>query len=504
MAKASKQSAVKPQEKLNILMVSSECVPFAKTGGLGDVVGSLPIALKKLGHDVRVVIPKYGFIDSSKYKIRYHHGPMGVWMGDREEWCVIHETTIGDGVPVYLVEFNLYFERSGIYHDSDFNDYLDNPKRFSFLSRAALQLSKDLDFHPDIVHANDWQTALLPAYLKTWHWNDPVLGKAASVLTIHNIAYQGIYPKLNYPYIGLGESNFTWDKLECFGYVNFLKGGVVFADALNTVSPTYALETKTADGGYGLAPYLNDRGGNYYGILNGVDYSDWDPATDKLIPANYSSSDMSGKLKCKRALQKKLDLEPLDDIPIVGVVSRFVSQKGLDLLAERIVSIVQDMKVQFAVLGYGDKGLEWFYGGLPARHGGKIGAFVGYNNELAHLIEAGCDFFLMPSLYEPCGLNQLYSMKYGTLPIVRATGGLEDSVENYNEKTGEGTGFKYHEPSSKAIYYTVGWAVSTYYDRKEHLKKMIQSAMAKDFSWEKSAKEYEKLYDKAIRNKKSL
>lgn len=489
---------------LNILVVSSECVPFAKTGGLGDVAGTLPIALKKLGHDVRIVMPKYGFIDSNKFKIKYHHGPMGVQMGNSVEWCTVHETTIGDGVPVYFIEFNLFFERGGIYHDSEFNDYLDNPKRFAFLSRAALQLCHDLDFKPDIVHANDWPTALLPAYLKVWHWNDPVLGNAASVLTIHNIAYQGIYPKSHYPYIGLGEQNFTWDKFECFGYVNFLKGGVVFADVVNTVSPSYAKETKTPEGGYGLAPYLTDRGDNYYGILNGADYAEWDPATDKMIPANYSADDLSGKKKCKKELQKRMDLVQDDTIPIVGVVARFVSQKGLDLLADRIVSMVHDMKVQFAILGHGDKGLEWYFGGLPARYGGKIGAFIGYNNELAHLIEAGCDFFLMPSLYEPCGLNQMYSMKYGTLPIVRATGGLDDSVENYDEKTGEGTGFKFYEPSAKAIYYTVGWAVSTYYDRKEHMKKMIKNAMARDFSWEKSAREYEKLYEKAIRNKKAL
>lgn len=491
-------------QKLNILMVSSECVPFAKTGGLADVAGSLPIALKKLGHDVRIIIPKYSFIDYKKFNLKPLMSSMGVWMGDQIEWCVIHTTTIEEGVPVYFIEFNLYFERSGLYHDEFFNDYLDNPKRFSFLSRAALQLAKDLNFKPDIVHANDWQTALIPAYLKIWHWNDPVLGSAASVLTIHNMAYQGIYPRYHYPYIGLGEQNFTPDKFECFGSVNFLKGGIYFADMVNTVSPTYARETKTPEGGYGLAPYLNDRWNNYVGILNGIDYKQWDPSTDKLIPANYSPDDLSGKAICKKSLQQKMLLHEEPNTPIVGIVSRFVSQKGLDILATCIEKIVQSMNVQFVILGTGDKDLESFYWGLPARFPGRIGSYIGYSNELAHLIEAGSDFFLMPSVYEPCGLNQIYSLKYGTLPIVRATGGLDDTVENYNEYTGEGTGFKFWDASGHAIYYTVGWAVSTYFDRKDHLNKMIQKAMKQDYSWEKSARQYEWLYQKAIQNKKSL
>lgn len=493
-------------DRLKILFISSECVPFAKTGGLGDVVGSLPIALKQLGHDVRVVIPKYGFIDAVKHGVRHEFGPMGVWMGNTEEWCNVHMSSIGGdaGVPVYLIEFNLFFERGGIYHDSDFNDYLDNPRRFAFLSRAALQLCADMKFKPDIVHVHDWQSALAPAYLKIWHWDHPVLGNAASVLTIHNIVYQGIYPRTHYNYIGLGWQNFTWDKLECFGEINFLKGGVVYADMVNTVSPGYARETLTPEGGCGLAPYLNDIRDRYTGILNGADYHEWDPETDKLIPSRFSAGDLSGKRECKRALQKRMDLVQDPDIPVIGVISRFVSQKGLELLAKRIEKIVYDMKVQFAILGAGDKGLEWFFGGLPARHGGRIGAFIGYNNELSHLITAGSDFFLMPSLYEPCGLTQLHAMKYGTLPIVRATGGLDDTVVNYDEKTGEGTGFKFWEPSDHAVYYAAGWAVSTYYDRKPHMQKLVQNAMAQDYSWEKSAKEYEKLYDKAIRRKKGI
>ncbi len=490
------------KKKLNILMAAAECIPFAKTGGLADVVGSLPIALKKLGHDVRIVMPKYSFIDCEKFNILPYIKIMGVWMGNALEWCIVHKTIINDDIPVYFIEFNLYFERSGIYHDENFNDYLDNPRRFGFLSRAALQLCHEIDFKPDIVHSNDWQTALIPAYLKIWHWNDPLLGSSASVLTIHNIAYQGIYPKSHYEYLGLREENFTQEKFECFGAVNFLKGGIYYADALNTVSPTYARETKSPDGGNGLAPYLNNRGSDYCGILNGVDYLKWDPEIDPYTSKNYSINDLSGKAICKRELQNEMKLEENTDIPIFGVISRFVLQKGLHLLAESIVKIIENMVVQFVILGTGDKNLEKFFRDMAIRYPGNVGVYIGYNNELAHLIEAGSDFFLMPSIYEPCGLNQIYSLKYGTLPVVRATGGLEDTVDNYNEETGEGTGFKFYEASSHAVYYTVGWAVSTYYDRKEHMKKMIKSAMSRHFSWNDSTAEYVKLYYKAIKNKK--
>ena len=283
--------------------------------------------------------------------------------------------------------------------------------------------------------------------------------------------------------------------------MNFLKGGIVYADMVNTVSPTYARETRTAELGYGLAPYLNDRGDDYVGILNGVDYSQWNPAVDTLIPARYTADDLSGKAVCKRELQRRFELEENPNMPIVGVVSRLVEQKGLDLLAQSIQRIVESMLVQFVHLGSGDKGLETFFGSLPRRYPGRIGASIGYNNELAHWIEAGSDFFIMPSIYEPCGLNQIYSLKYGTLPIVRATGGLDDTVQQYDEATGAGTGFKFWEPSPTAIYYAVGWAVSTYFDRRPHIEQMIHTAMAQDYSWEKSAAEYELLYERALANK---
>jgi starch synthase len=496
---------------MKIAIIASECVPFVKSGGLADVVGALPRALKALGHEVIVVLPRYAVVDGVRHGLKPFLSPMGVWMGNVEEWCSIltaelpgsiagetGEAGTGDKIPVYFIESLKYFNRYGLYHDEDFHDYLDNPQRFGFLARAGLQLCKDINFTPDVVHAHDWQTALACAYLKIWHWNDPVLGRAASALTLHNLAYQGVYPEEHLDYLGLQRGNFVSSKFEDHGRINFLKGGIVYADVVNTVSPGYARESRTPDGAYGLAPYLNDKGDNYTGILNGCDYVEWDPAKDGTIPVQYSAHDLTGKLACKRALQERLGLVVDDSIPLFGVVSRLVAQKGLDLLAQAIPDIMANMQCQFVILGAGEKSLEYFYGPLPGRYPGRVGSYIGYSNELAHWIEAGSDFFVMPSLFEPCGLNQMYSLKYGTLPIVRATGGLDDTVQQYDEGTGVGTGFKFWEISSKALYYTVGWAVSTYYDRREHIRKMIQSAMVQDYSWQKSAEAYVKLYERAI------
>lgn len=488
------------KSQLKIAMITSECVPYAKTGGLADVVGALPQALQALGHEVIVIMPRYRSIEGAKFGLHRFWDSLGVWMGNTLEWCAV-DVASHAGVQSYFVESDKYFARSGLYHDADFNDYLDNPRRFGFLTRAGLQLCRDLGFAPDIVHVHDWQTALAAAYLKIWHWNDPVLGRAASVLTIHNIAYQGKYSAENFDYLGLQWSNFTPDKFEDFGAINFLKGGIVYADAVNTVSPTYARETRTPALGYGLAPYLNDRGSDYVGILNGVDYSQWNPAVDPLTPAPYTPDNLAGKAIDKQALQTRFGLEQNPHIALVGVVSRLVEQKGLNLLAAAIEPILGDMVVQFVVLGSGDKALEAFYADLPRRYPGRVGAFIGYNNELSHWIEAGADFLIMPSIYEPCGLNQIYSLKYGTLPIVRATGGLDDTVIQYDEATGGGTGFKFWDANVRSIYYTVGWAVSTYYDRPHHIRKMMRTAMAMDYSWEKSAAEYVALYEKAMRNK---
>ncbi|KJJ84978.1 glycogen/starch synthase [Candidatus Omnitrophus magneticus] len=484
-----------------ILFVSSEVFPFVKSGGLADVSCALPKALKKLGHDVRVVLPRYWSIDKYQYNLKPVIAPMGVQMGNCLVWCAVFESKIDD-IPVYFIEHEQFFGRSGIYDDGK-KAYYDNAERYGFLCKAALQLCRDINFKPDIAHSNDWQTALLAPYLKTWHAYDSFFRNTASVFSIHNIAYQGIFHPNSLRFLGIGNEHFTESKFENFGYINFMKGALFFADAISTVSPSYAREILAEPGGNGLGPYLKRRHEDLHGILNGVDYDCWNPETDTIIPAKYSLDDMSGKAECKKALQREFWLRESPNVPIFGIVARFTPQKGLQLLAPIIEKLVTEMLAQFVFLGSGEKNLEDFFGGLPAKHPGTIGAWIGYNNYKAHLIESGADFFLMPSLYEPCGLNQIYSMKYGTLPIVRKTGGLNDTVWSYNEQTGEGTGFCFDAIDPYALYYTIGWAVSTYYDRPEHMRNMKKLAMSANFSWQTSAEQYSRLYEKAINRRNS-
>ena len=488
---------------MKILFASSECVPFAKTGGLGDVTGSLPVFLKRLGHDVRIVMPMYSLIDKERFEISELISRMTVRMGNEIILCSVNRTWIHEDVIVYFIDYPPFYDRPGLYHDDDFYDYPDNPMRFTFLSMAALQLCRNLGFQPEIVHAHDWHTAIMMAYLKRLFNDDPLFSHTAGVLTIHNLAYQGRYANYYYEFTGLAWEDFTQDKFEDDGAINLLKGGIHFADIVNTVSQGYADETRTSSAGYNLDWFLRKKGHNYVGILNGVDYSHWDPETDPLIPANYSPDNLEGKWICKNYLQRHFHLKQDQNIPVIGIISRMVEQKGFYVLMKCLEGIIRDMNVQFAVLGAGDKPLENFFRELSYRYPGKIGTYIGYSNELAHQIEAGSDFFLMPSLYEPCGLNQIYSLKYGTLPIVRATGGLIETIEHYNQETGEGTGFKFWEASGPAIYNTVKWVLETYNHRKEHIIKMIQNAMMQSFSWDDSAKEYSRLYLKALENKKS-
>jgi starch synthase len=489
------------KKKLNILFISSEMTPFAKTGGLADVTAALAANLRARGHDVRVVMPLYPSARRAAGTLKTILNSMCVTMGIGEQWCALRSTTAAGGVPVIFVENDFYFSRKGLYHDAHMNDYSDNPRRFALLCRAALQYCFDCGFAPDIVHAHDWQAALAPAYMKIWFWNAPPVANAASVLTIHNISYQGTYPAEHYPYLGLGKENFTEKKFECWGAVNFLKGGIFYCDVANTVSPGHAREIRAPHGGFGLAPYLSDKGDNFSGILNGADYSVWSPEADNLIPANYSWRDPGPKAMCKKHLQESFQLTIDNNTCIIACIGRFVEQKGFNLIRDCIDRILRDMHVQFAILGEGDNALERFFGALPSRHPGRAASFIGHDAERAHCIEAGADFFLMPSLFEPCGLNQIYSLRYGTPPIVRATGGLDDTVEQYNERTGDGTGFKFQNATPQAVYDTVGWAVSTYYDRPHHLKAMITRAMRKDFSWKKSVVAYERLYSRAIKQK---
>jgi len=489
--------------KLSILFICSETAPFAKTGGLADVTAALAAELKKRGHDIRVVIPFYACVrERTGNDARVVLPSMCVTMGQGEEWCAVRMVEGNGGVPTVFIEHNQYFGRQGLYHDEAMNDYPDNPRRFAFLSRAALQYCIDCGFKPDIVHAHDWQAALAPAYIKKWFWNNPVLGPAASALTIHNIAYQGAYPGRHYPYLGLGDEHFTPAKFESFGAVNFLKGGIYFSDVVNTVSPSHAREITRPFGGFGLAPFLADKGQYFVGILNGVDYSTWSPTTDALIAARYCADDLAGKAVCKRALQAAFNLERNAGVCCIAALGRFAEQKGFHLIRGIIENLLDAMAVQFVILGDGDNALEQYFGSLPGRYPGRAGSYIGYSDELSHRILAGADLFLMPSLFEPCGLTQMYALSYGTPPVVRATGGLDDTVEQYNERTGEGTGFKFQDATPQALYNTIGWAVGTFYDRPHHFKKLMLRAMQSDFSWKKSVVEYEKLYELALLAKK--
>ncbi|HEX8144141.1 MAG TPA: glycogen synthase GlgA [Pyrinomonadaceae bacterium] len=485
---------------LRVLFVASECTPYAKTGGLGDVVAALPKALRRLGHDARIVLPLYSSIDRAKFGITFE-GTSCVHMGQGEEnWVGVHSGALDGEVPVWFIEYERFFGRPGIY-DFAGREYPDNAFRFALLSKSATQICKDRQFIPDIMHVHDWPSALVAAFLKTWDSFFSPLSSTASVLTIHNIGYQGIYDASAFAYIGVGGEYFNQEVFEAYGQLNLLKAGIHFADALTTVSPTHAGEILGAEGGMGLATHLQRRRGDLFGILNGVDYEHWNPATDSLIPARYTPDDLSGKAVCKAALQERFGLEQRAELPLFGIVSRFAQQKGFSLLREALPQALKDMLMQLVVLGTGDRETENFFQWLAASNPGRVGSHIGFSNELSHLIEAGSDFFLMPSLYEPCGLNQSYSMKYATLPIVRATGGLDDTVQNYDEATGGGTGFKFQDATGLALYYSIGWAVSTWFDRPQHIAQLRQQAMAQNFSWSDSAREYVEVYRHALRNK---
>ena len=487
-------------QKLKILFTASECHPFAKTGGLADVVGTLPKYLRALGHDVRVVMPRYYGIDRSK--LTKVGGPLGVPMGIVGElWCGVYEGVLpGSDVPVYFIDYEQYYGRADLYNDEDGVGFMDNDNRFVFLSRATMQLCKMLDFAPDILHSHDWHTAATALFRNTLYANDPHFKNCASVLTLHNMQHQGRFYNGLMNVLDVGWEHFNFREIEQLDQVNLLKAGITHATMLSTVSPAYAKELMTPEFGYELDATLRTRAHDLWGILNGVDVEEWNPATDKLIEANFTPDDLSGKQLCKTALQREMGL-PVHDVPLIGIVSRMVHQKGFDVVAEAIHDLLA-MDIQIALLGSGEPWTHFYFGDIAALYPQKFACRIGYNHALSHRIEAGCDLFLMPSRFEPCGLNQMYSQLYGTLPIVHGVGGLEDTVENYDEATGEGTGFKFYGLTAKNLTNTVGWAVHTWYNQKAHFKTMQQRAMQKPYTWEQSAKTYEALYKTALERAK--
>ena len=493
---------MKRPEQLSILFAASEAAPFAKEGGLGDVVGALPKYLARLGHDVRVVIPRYYSVNREKYGLRLLPGTLVVPMGIiGHMYCGVYEGRLpGSDVPIYFLEHEQLYGRSGLYQQ-DGQGYLDNDNRFVFLSKAALELCKMLDFHPDVIHAHDWHTGIIPALLNTTYLHDRFVGDSASLLTLHNMQHQGnFYPGLM-EVLGIGWKHFTYLELEKDDQVNLLKGGICHATLLNTVSEGYAREIQTPEYGWGLETVARERASDLYGILNGVDYEDWNPATDPFIAAKFSPRNMKGKAVCKRDLQATIGLPQRSDVPLFGVVSRMVKQKGTDILAEAIHRILE-MDVQFVMVGNGEPWAHFYFGDIAAKYPEKFACFIGYDEALAHKVEAGADFFVMPSSFEPCGLNQMYSLAYGTPPIVRATGGLVDSVENFDEAALTGTGFKYWQHSATALFDTVGWAAYTFYNNPKGLAALRRNGMKRRFTWEDAAAKYDELYRQAIRRRR--
>ena len=473
---------------MRILFAASEATPFAKTGGLADVVGALPKALARLGHEVAVILPRYRGMQRKPLPIR----SLSIPIGSSLRFPAVVDGGKSEKVQFFFVDDPPYFDRDQLYQTGA-GDYPDNAARFTLFSRAVIELVKRL-VRPDVIHCHDWQTAMVPTLLGTLYREDPALDGLPVVCTVHNLGYQGLFPQSCLDELGLPASLFSTEALEFWGRVNFLKGGLVFSDAVTTVSKTYAAEIQTEEYGCGLDGVIRTRSNVLTGILNGVDYSDWDPAVDRYIRANYDAETLEKKLISKRDLLESFGL-PADDLsrPLVGIVSRFTRQKGFDLLSE-VSDRLAGFDLQIVALGTGEPDYEDIFRQLARGYPNKFGVRIAYDNVLAHKIEAGADIFLMPSRYEPCGLNQIYSLKYGTIPVVRATGGLEDTIEPFDPATGEGTGFKFREYSGQALLDCLGLALRTYRDPRAW-RQLQLNAMSRDFSWQRSAEQYVRLYE---------
>lgn len=480
---------------MRILLASSEVVPYSKTGGLADVAGALPKALSRLDCDVMVVTPRYTGFGARKGDVVSHEtgelilSDLAVPFGGGVKYAAVWRDFL-DGAPVYFIDNVEYFGHGYIYGSGNFD-----VERFAFFSRAALELAKRLGGPPDLIHCNDWQTGFIPAYLATVYSQDPYYSRTATLFTIHNLAYQGFFDPNLLPHFG-----FRWDEyrygMEFHNSASAMKAGIHYSTALSTVSPKYAQEIQTPEFGNKLDGLLRWRRNDLLGILNGVDYGDWNPETDPHLAANYSIDDLSGKLACKRDLLDRYHL-PLDtEKPIVAIVSRLTVQKGIDLIAQAIWPML-DTGANFILLGSGGDSYEDFFQHVRDVKHNQVGVYFGYNNALAHQIEAGADIFLMPSAYEPCGLNQMYSLKYGTVPIVRGVGGLDDSIHNFDRTTEQGNGYKFYEYSSERLIEKFYEALMVYYD-PDLWRKLQRNGMREDLSWNRAAHNYIDAYHRVI------
>jgi len=478
-----------------ILMISPEAVPFAKTGGLADVAGALPVALKNLGLDVRLLLPLYSMVRQSGAALTKVAEDLTVPFSFFSLSFDVYEASV-EGLTCYLVERDEFFDRRFLYGTPK-GDYYDNLERFMFLAKTVLPLCQTLKFAPDIIHCHDWQSALVPVYLKELWREEEVFQQTASVFTIHNLAYQGKFPKQKFPLLDLDASLFGIEGLEFYDQINFMKGGILWADAVTTVSRQYSREIQTLEFGCGLDGVLRTRADVLTGIVNGVDYNVWNPSTDGHLAANYSPDDLKGKAVNKKALMAEYGLDPaLAKAPLLGMVSRLADQKGLDLLAAILPELLT-APLTLVILGTGDQKYHDLLSAAAAQYPGRLGVKIAFDNRIAHLIEAGADMFLMPSAYEPCGLNQIYSLKYGTIPVARATGGLVDTIEPVDAKKKTGTGFLFQEYSPQAFLACIQEACEAY-QNKALWRKLMKNAMSRDFSWEASAQAYAALYRQTL------
>lgn len=482
-------------DQKRILMITSEAVPLAKSGGLADMVSALSLELSDQGQDVRIVMPRYYSIPKEDL---ISLGPLSVIMGYGEEWCQVYQTQLPKSrVPVYLLDMEELFGRMGIYGPDPSSSFPDNARRYAFLSVASFQLCRMLQWIPQVMHCHDWVSGPVPLLLKTRESKSEFAG-TSSVLTIHNLGYQGVFGKEDAESLPISSADLHHNYGLHNHSLNYLKMGIENAHILSTVSPTYAEEIKGSLQGYGLDGSLRYRKSDLFGVLNGMDYKDWNPEKDPhLSPYNFSIRSIRNKEKLKKKLQQEAGLEINPTIPLFGMVTRLVDQKGVGALCGpsygKLYSMCWDMDIQFIIVGTGEKWCETELRKLDHALE-NLKSYITYSEKLAHMVEGASDFFLMPSKYEPCGLNQLYSLRYGTLPIVRRTGGLADTVECYDEKTGHGTGFVFDDLTPQSIYDAVGWAASTWYDRPQHIRKMRKEAMKRRFSWKESALRYRELY----------
>ncbi len=489
--------------RLRILFMASEVEPFAKTGGLADVAGALPAALAGLGHDVRILMPRYRGVDARAGEMRVLVPRLRVLLGDREVEGALLEGRTSSDVPVYFLGHDHYYDRDGLYGTVD-GDYWDNCERFIFFCRGGLEALLQIGepggrpWQPQVVHCNDWQTGLVPVYLRTLYRDHPSLGRLATLFTIHNLAYQGVFWHYDMPMTGLGWDLFTPAGIEFYGKLNFLKAGLVFSDLLTTVSRTYAREIRTAAFGNGLEGVLEERSHDLHGVVNGIDYEVWNPAKDPVLPQPYSADDPAGKAVCREVLRGQLGLETAPG-PVVAMVTRLVEQKGMDLVLQALPGMLAE-GCQVVLVGSGDASLEAAFAESARQHPGQVAVRIGYEADLARRVYAGADCLLMPSRYEPCGLSQLIALRYGTVPVVRRTGGLTDTVTEFDPARRAGTGFALDAFTVEALLDAVRRAASAY-RQPAVWKALVRNAMTQDFSWEASAREYVTLYGKALKSK---